>query len=127
MMGFSGLVAEIILLRELLIVFWGNELSIGIVLANWLILEAAGCFFAARSAERTENRLEAFAVITVLFSVSLIAAVYLTRILKSLLGVSVGEGIGLFTMFYTSFLILMPVSILHGALFTFGPTRAPRV
>ena len=44
-MGFSGLVAEILLLRELLIVFSGNELSIGVILANWLILEALGCFF----------------------------------------------------------------------------------
>ncbi|NIT41207.1 MAG: hypothetical protein GTN46_06775, partial [Gammaproteobacteria bacterium] len=32
-MGFSGLVAEILLLRELLIVFSGNELCIGIILA----------------------------------------------------------------------------------------------
>ena len=43
-MGFSGLVAEILLLRELLIVFSGNELSIGIILANWLILEAFGSY-----------------------------------------------------------------------------------
>jgi spermidine synthase len=47
-MGFSGLVAEILLLRELLIVFSGNELCIGIILANWLILEAFGCFFLGR-------------------------------------------------------------------------------
>ena len=44
-MGFSGIVAQILLLRELLITFFGNELSIGIILANWLILEAAGSFF----------------------------------------------------------------------------------
>ncbi|NNJ96632.1 MAG: hypothetical protein HKP12_05680, partial [Gammaproteobacteria bacterium] len=42
--GFSGLVAQILLLRELLIVFAGNELSIGIVLANWLILGAFGAY-----------------------------------------------------------------------------------
>jgi spermidine synthase len=33
-MGLSGLIAEIFLLRELLIVFSGNELSIGVILAN---------------------------------------------------------------------------------------------
>jgi hypothetical protein len=37
---FPGLVSEILLLRELLIVFAGNELSIGLILAGWLILEA---------------------------------------------------------------------------------------
>jgi len=43
-MGFSGLVAQILLLREFLIIFSGNEFSIGVILANWLILEACGSF-----------------------------------------------------------------------------------
>lgn len=119
-MGFSGLVAEILLLRELLIVFSGNELSIGIILANWLILEALGCLFPGRMVEKSKHKLEAFTLITILFSLSLPAAVFLTRSLKSIIGVSVGESIGLLPMFYLSFLILLPVSILHGALFTFG-------
>ena len=80
--GFSGLVAEILLLRELLIVFSGNELCIGIILANWLILEAFGCFFLGRIAEKFKNRLETFTVITILFSLSLFTAIFLTRILK---------------------------------------------
>ena len=119
-MGFSGLVAEILLLRELLIVFSGNELSIGIVLANWLILEAFGCFFPGRMVEKSKNRLEAFTVITILFSLSLLAAVFLTRVLKNIMGISIGENIGLLPIFYSSFLILLPVSVLHGALFTFS-------
>ena len=119
-MGFSGLVAEILLLREFLIVFAGNEFSIGIILANWLILEAFGSYFLGRKAERFKNKLEAFALITLLFSISLLIAVFLIRNLKSALGVSVGEGIGFFPMFYASFLILLPVSILHGAQFTFS-------
>ncbi len=42
LMGFSGMAAQVILLRELLVVFYGNELSIGIILAIWLLCEAAG-------------------------------------------------------------------------------------
>ncbi|MDM8550631.1 fused MFS/spermidine synthase [Desulfobacterales bacterium HSG2] len=116
-MGFSGLVAEILLLREFLIVFSGNELCIGIILANWLILEAFGCFFLGRKAEKSENRLETFTVITILFSLSLLMAIFLTRILKGAIGISIGESIGFLPMFYSSLLILSPVSILHGALF----------
>ena len=119
-MGFSGLIAEIILLRELLIVFSGNELCIGIILANWLILEAAGCFFLGRMVEKSQNKLEAFTVITVLFSLSFFVSVYLTRIMKSVIGISIGESVGFITMLYSSFLILLPVSLLHGALFTFS-------
>ncbi len=119
-MGFSGLVAEILLLRELLIVFAGNELSIGIILANWLILEAFGCFFPGRLAEKAKHQIETFTGISVLFSLSLVLAVYLTRGLKGFLGVSVGESIGLLPITYASFLILLPVSVFHGALFTFS-------
>lgn len=119
-MGFSGLIAEILLLRELLIVFSGNELCIGIILSNWLILEAFGVFFLGRKAENSKNRLEAFTIITILFSLSLLPAIFITRILKSLLDISIGESIGLIPMFYSSFLILLPVSMLHGALFTFS-------
>jgi spermidine synthase len=119
-LGFSGLVAQILLLRELLIVFSGNELCIGIILANWLILEAFGTYGLGRRAETSKYKLETFAVITILFSLSLIIAIYLTRILKGLMGISIGESIGFLPMLYTSFLVLSAVSILHGALFTYS-------
>ncbi len=119
-MGFSGLVAQILLLRELLIVFSGNELCIGIILANWLVLEAAGCFFLGGKAEKYKNKLESFTIITILFSVFLLAAIIQIRILKRAMGISIGESIGFFPMFYSSFLILLPVCIFHGALFTFS-------
>ena len=105
-MGFSGLVAQILLLRELLIVFSGNELCIGIILANWVILEAFGSYFLGIRAEVSKYKLEAFAVITILFSFSLLLAIYLTRILKGLMGVSIGESIGFLPMLYGSFIIL---------------------
>ena len=119
-MGFSGLVAEILLLREFLIIFSGNEFSIGVILANWLILEAFGSFFLGRMVEKVKNKLETFTLIALLFSISLLIAIYLIRILKGMMGVSIGESIGFLPMFYSSFLILLPVSVLHGALFTFS-------
>ncbi len=118
--GFSGLVAQILLLRELLIVFSGNELSIGIILANWLILGAFGSYVLGRRAERSRHTLEAFAVITILFSLSLLMAVYLARLLKVAMGISIGESIGFSPMLFSSLLVLSAVSILQGALFTYG-------
>ena len=118
--GFSGLVAQILLLRELLIVFSGNELSIGIILANWLILGAFGSYVLGRSAERSKHTLETFTVITVLFSLTLLIAIYLTRLLKVAMGISIGESIGFLPMLFSSLLVLSAVSILQGALFTYG-------
>ncbi len=120
LMGFSGIVAQILLLRELLITFSGNELSIGIILANWLILEAFGCFFLGKRAEDVKNKIEVFAGIMLLFSLFFPAAIYLTRILKGITGVTPGQGLGLSSLMFYSFIILLPVSVLHGALFTFG-------
>ncbi len=117
-MGFSGLVAEILLLRELMVVFSGNELCIGLILANWLVLEAAGCYAASQIPNRPKINMPAYIWITVLFSIALVFSVFATRHLRSLLGVSVTESIGLLTILYSSFLVLLPVSFLHGALFT---------
>ena len=119
-MGFSGLVAQIVLLRELLIVFSGNELCIGIILANSLILEAFGSYYTGRRVETSENRLESFTLLTILFSLSLFVAILVIRIMKRMMGITIGESVGFFPMLYSSFLILMPMSILHGALFTYG-------
>ncbi len=116
--GFNGLVAQMLLLRELLIVFAGNELSIGVILANWLTLGGFGSFFMGKWAEKIKNKIEVFVGIIILLSLSLPTAIYLTRILRNILGVAIGEGLGFSSILYSSFLILLPISISNGALFT---------
>jgi len=119
-MGFSGFIAEIVLLRELLVAFHGNELSIGVILANWLLLESAGAHFLGRRISRTKRKLGWFILVTVLFTLFFLAAIYATRTFREFLPLMPGEGVGILTMFIVSFVILLPVSLLHGALFTSG-------
>jgi len=119
-MGASGIVAQIVLLRELLISFLGNELTLGIILANWLILEAIGSFVIGKSVEKVEKKMEVYVFLQIFFSVALPFSIYLCRIFKNILLTTPGEGLGFVPIFYSSFLILLPVSISHGALFTFG-------
>ncbi|MBU4445809.1 spermine synthase, partial [bacterium] len=119
-MGFSGIVSQILLLKELLISFYGNELSIGIILANWVILEAIGSFVIGKKIEKIKRKIEAFVGLTLLFSFCFPIAIYLVRVWKEIIGLSSGEGFGLFQMLYSSFFILLPVSLSHGALFTFS-------
>ena len=119
-MGFSGIVVQILLLREFLVVFSGNELAIGIILANWLILEAFGSLFVGKRVEHLKEKLERFVGLQLLFSLCLPLAVYSTRILKDFIGVIPGEGLGMIPILYSSFLIFAPLSITHGALFAFG-------
>ncbi len=119
-MGFSGIVAQVLLLRELLITFLGNELSIGIILANWLILEAAGAFFLGKIIEHRKHKIVAFVGVQLCFSLFFPAAVYFSRTLKGIMGVTVGEALGIVPMLFSSFFVLLLVSFTHGALFTFS-------
>jgi spermidine synthase len=107
-------------LRELLVSFFGNELTLGIILANWLILEAIGSFYVGKSVEKTERKIEIYVLLQLIFSLALPFAVYLSRIFKNILLITPGEGLGFSPIFYSSFLILVPVTVSHGALFTFG-------
>jgi len=119
-MGLSGLIAQIVLLRELLVTFYGNELSIGIILANWLILEALGSYVFRRKADIVKRKIETFVFIQMLFALFLPCMIYFSRILKTMVSIVPGEGIGIISLGISSFLILLPVSFTHGALFTFG-------
>jgi len=119
-MGFSGTVAQILLLREFLITFYGNELSIGIILANWLILEAIGSFFLGKGIDKAKDKLALYLLTTILFSLALPATVYLIRTWKGIVGIIPGEGAGLLMIFLSSFCLLIPTSLSHGALFTYS-------
>ncbi len=119
-MGAGGIMAEVLLLRELLVSFFGNELTIGVILGNWLILEAAGAFFLGRTAERPTRRLEVYVLLQLIFALSLPLALLLTRIFKYLILATPGEGLGFLPVFYLSFFILLPVSLSHGALFSYS-------
>ncbi|MBM4278731.1 MAG: MFS transporter [Deltaproteobacteria bacterium] len=119
-MGASGIVAQIVLLRELLVSFLGNELTLGIILANWLILEAIGSFVIGKTVEKVKKKVEVYVFLQIFFSVALPFSIYLCRIFKNILLTTPGEGLGFLPILYSSFLILLPVSISHGALFTYA-------
>ncbi len=115
-MGISGIIAQILLLRELLVSFLGNEL-----------LEAAGSFLVGKTVERVKKRIEVYVFLQIFFSVALPFSIYLCRIFKNLLLATPGEGLGLIPILFSSFLILLPVSLSHGALFTYGCKLHSRV
>jgi spermidine synthase len=113
------MIAQIVLLRELLVTYYGNELTIGIILSNWLLIEAVGALL-GRRVENKRRKLEVYITITLLFSISLPFFILCARILKNLLGVVPGEGLGLWYVLVSSICILLVPSITHGFLFTQG-------
>ena len=120
LMGLSSITAQIVLLRELLISFLGNELTLGIILASWLILVAAGSFLIGKSVENVARKLEIFVVFQLIFSIAFPFAIFLCRIFKNILLATPGEALGFAPILYSSLLILLPVTLPYGALFTYG-------
>ena len=120
LMGFTSVVAQVLLIRELLVTFHGNELSIGIILANWLILEAIGSGFLGKLSEKVSRAWQAFAGLQLAISILIPLVIYGTRLAKSFIGLTFGQAVDLGPIFYTSFLLLAPLALFDGALFTFG-------
>ena len=40
LIGFTSVIAQVVLMRELMVAFYGNEISLGLVLACWLLWTA---------------------------------------------------------------------------------------
>jgi spermidine synthase len=118
--GLSGIAAQVILMRELLVSFHGNELTLGVILANWLILVAIGSFIIGNTVEKVESKIEVFVLFQLVFAVALPMTIYLSRIFGKILLSTPGEGLGFAPIFYSSLLILLPVTLPQGALFTYG-------
>lgn len=116
--GLSGIVAQILLLRELLVSFSGNELTIGIVLANWVISEALGVYLVGKYMDKTKSKVNVFIILQLVFSLMFPVAIYLSRSFKFLLGIPVSEAIGLYLIYICSLFIVLPVGFCHGALFS---------
>ena len=120
LIGFTAAIAQIVLLRELMVVFYGNESSIGLMLGSWLFWTALGSSLAGRFAVRSRQPRRWMAGIQVLIAVTLPVAILAVRAAKSLLQTVPGEVLGPGAMLLTSFCVLGPFSILSGALFTVG-------
>jgi len=118
--GFTSLIIEVLLIRELLVTFSGNELSIGIILANWLFLIALGSSVLGRFADKVKYKIEIYASLQLIISIYLPFAIYLCRTIKNIIGVVPGEAVGIIPIIYCSFLILIPLCISDGAQFSFG-------
>jgi spermidine synthase len=72
-LGFTAMATQLILIRELLAVFNGNELTIGIVLANWMLLTGSGAFLHRKS----QNQVSLKGIMTGLFALAIIPVITL--------------------------------------------------
>jgi spermidine synthase len=120
LIGFVAIVGQILLIRELLVVFYGNELSTAIILASWLIWTSLGSATLGRIADAISNKHGVFGLVQLVLALLLPSSILAVRLSKILWNIPVGEVVDLTTMMGISFAILAPFCFLSGFLFALG-------
>ena len=120
--GLSTMAGQILLLRELVAILYGNELSVGVLLGVWLVLTAVGSGLLGRVFARGQRPTRALALSQLLFAVLLPVAIAAVRMARGLLFPDLlpGELVGLAPMLLASLLLLAPVCVLSGGQFAVG-------
>lgn len=117
LVGGSGIVAQTLLLREILAQFAGNELYVGLIIGIWIAAEAGGALFAGRCTALDRRPHAAFLNLTVAFSLAFPLAILLSRVCKTLAGLPPDQAASLPQVVVTATLLLLPPALLHGAQF----------
>jgi len=115
-LGFLSISTQIYLLRESLIVFYGNELILGIMLSVWMLLTGAGAWLGRYfSGIRRKFRF-------ILFLMLLLSALPVLMVIKldlyRALVLPAGTMAGLNDVIYAAFLVQLPFCLVNGFLFS---------
>ncbi|MBI5207828.1 MAG: fused MFS/spermidine synthase [Candidatus Firestonebacteria bacterium] len=118
LIGFTSLLGQILLLRNFMLVFYGNEISLGIVLLCWMFWTAVGSWGLGTLTENSKNTPGYLVICQLAIAVLLPCEIFLVRILKYLLHLPATEIIKLSSMFSSAFFILFPLCIILGFMFS---------
>jgi spermidine synthase len=114
--GAGGILGQLLLLRELLVIYNGNELIIGIILSNWLVFEAAGAYQGRKCAPVVAGTI--YPALFMLYPVVLLCSIYAVRGMNyHLFKLVPGESAPLTVIILASLLALAFAGYIHGLLF----------
>ncbi len=131
LLGSYATVAQVLLIREFLVIFFGNELCLGIILGTWLMGVALGAAFGARIVAKIKCSQSLLVVSLFTTSILLPLEVVLIRILRHILDIPTGEYIPLPLLLFSSIFLIATFSFAIGFIFPMickiiqGITRDP--
>ncbi len=117
LVGFTAVVGQIVLMRELIVLFNGNELSLGIVLATWLMWTAVGSALTGQLARNVAEICNAIATVESLCGLSLPLTIWGLRATRALFHAVPGELLGPVPMALVSVACVSVFCGLSGCLF----------
>jgi len=101
LLGFTCMTSQIVLFREMMVTFYGNELSFGVMLFVWLFWEGVGAFWGNKIAKCSPRNLSFCYLAISIFAVLTIIGI---RHSKLILGTAPAEIVGFLPMLLFSFL-----------------------
>lgn len=113
--GFGGISGQVVLLRQLEVLFSGNELSLGFFFAGWLLWSAAGAGLAVRLFKG-----KWFYPVLAVQPLVFLGTIWLIRLWPLIVGRPAGLIFGPVDMAIGSILLITPFAFTTGALFTLG-------
>jgi len=115
-LGFTSVIFQIVILKEFLSVVQGNELTIGIIIATWMLITGLGAK-AGSKFKRLVNKTLVITILQIFFSIIPLITIILFRCLWYEV-FSTGEMIGILPITITSIAVLLPFTFLSGLFFT---------
>jgi len=122
--GFTAIAGQIVLMREVMVLYSGNELSAGIVLGAWLMWTAIGSGIMSRLLRDSKNLPRSISAAQCLSSLSLLATICVLRGARAHLQVVPGESLGPATIALVSIASLSVFCGLSGCLFVLAAQKA---
>ncbi len=116
LLGLTTIAAQIVLLREFLSFFYGNELILGLILANWMLLTGLGAYL-GKNARRRIFSLSSVLPVMIVLAVLPFILVFLMYYLRNIVFVQ-GTMLNVLQVFVSSLVLLTPFCLLAGFVFT---------
>ena len=119
MLGVVSQVCQVIFFREFLMVFHGNEMTFGLILAAWLLWVGSGSRLAGSLTKRMKRPDIHFLLSTTALFIITPVTVFMIRNLRAYFDLPPGAYLSLFDIFIATFILTAPVCLLIGAQFVF--------
>ncbi|MCD6309941.1 MAG: hypothetical protein J7M18_04460, partial [Candidatus Eremiobacteraeota bacterium] len=118
--GFYSLVIQSLLFREFLVVYFGNELVIGMLLGSWLIAISIGSWLYPRVFKQETDRIKWIRWLMLLLAILPFIQVFIIRGARGFLSVPLGLMLPFIPGLIYAFIVIVPVGLLLGMLFPLG-------
>jgi spermidine synthase len=123
-LGVTSAICQVVVIRELINSFYGNEFFIGVILAAWLFWTATGSGLLGKIFNKAKNPQSLLNILIFLTGFLFLGEIFLIRFLKPFLGLP-GEVPNLITGLLLGFFISAPLCLVLGLWWTTA-TRAQK-